>query len=94
MFKKITEIVHRINEKYENANVLLGGDFNDTNPPKTFGNLKRRDTKSYTRFNTMERNNTKIDYIYSNFETQVGTIGVLRPYKEIQNYNKSIRSRL
>ena len=51
LYDKLKTILAMIKLRYEHANIVIGGDFNDATPPMNIAELKKRPTKSYTRFN-------------------------------------------
>ena len=51
MYDKLRAILAKVKLRYDGANVIIGGDFNDATPPMFVGETSQRPTKSYTRFN-------------------------------------------
>ena len=51
LYDKLKDILSQVKRRYEKANIVIGGDFNDATPPVQINEVRKKSTKSYTRFN-------------------------------------------
>ena len=92
-YDKLKDILDRIQTRYQHDRVLIGGDFNDQNPPKNLKYTEQRYSGKFTRFNTCGFQNTRIDYFYSNFDMKAGSMTFLKPEKDF-NESSHLRNRI
>ena len=56
IYSKLNEILEKVKDRYKEAKIVVGGDFNDEDPPETLDeegfNLKRKSPMNYSRLNT------------------------------------------
>ena len=73
-----------IHDKYKkDTQIVIGGDFKDSEPPENIMGTKRSSPKIYSRFNNQGRTNTTIDHFYSQEKLEVGTLAILRKKYEL-----------
>ena len=89
----LKKAIIEIRKRYVNEDILVAGDFNDNETHPWVLDLKEYRVKSYSRFNNQERKNTRIDKMYSNRETEIGTLAILRANQESVE-ELSLRKRL
>ena len=51
IYDKLKEVIERIRETYEDAEITIAGDFNDDDPQNIFEKLTISKLKGYSRFN-------------------------------------------
>ena len=94
LYRELKRVIRLVKQKYEQAQIIIRGDFNDKSSPSLIDDIRCRPTASSTRFNIKDFRNTKIDFFYSNPAIRVGSIAVLRPYMEDQHSGRCLRDRL
>ena len=52
MYEELKNIIQKINQRYHEPTIIIGGDFNDKTPPKELQNIKLRPLSTFTRLNS------------------------------------------
>ena len=72
--------------------MIIGGDFNDSKPPKDLPGVKLIHMNGWTRLNILSRQNSKIDHWYTNdLRVNVGSLGIFKHHSPEFFKDKSIR---
>ena len=79
------KILGKIRDRYRDARIVIGGDFNDNTPPNQIKELKRSSPTPYSRYNIKQRANTTIDHFYATDKLDIGSLVILRKKNEIEN---------
>ncbi len=96
LYEKLEEILILIKDRYKDAKVIIGGDFNDQEPPETlkFGvdlndeqpkEVVRSSPMNYSRYNIQGRKNTLIDHFFANEKMDVGSMAIISKRDGMKN---------
>ena len=67
IYSELKRYIHEVQRRYQDAMIVIAGDFNDHATPKKLNEIKRVDGEwKYSRINFKEEENTMVDYIYCN----------------------------
>ena len=84
LYNKLREVIDMIRDKYTaDTQIVIGGDFNDNEPPSSMLGTRRSSPLIYSRLNNQGRRNTIIDHFFSQEKLEIGTLAILRKQEEM-----------